>query len=259
MSVLYQSSILKYPLSDSEYKIIDKVWKFLSIFKKRYILLSDFRRYVIKKVREYTIEEFYMYESIINKLFWNLRWMLFPLWYTETIKTEEDYYAYVTGGYGGLTEIPESFLLYKKETYTTEKDLKSKLYNNMVLMDSVYYRTFINKVVMVDRKNKVIISKPQEGSSEIFKKNYFNLLTATILFSRSLYEKVMREPYQARKIRIINKLLDSTYHQLDYGFPNLNFCIYDFGTKKDKMKRIKLMYYAYPLKEQSRAWARLIV
>jgi hypothetical protein len=79
-----------------------------------------------------------------------------------------------------------------------------------------------------------------EGSSHIFTKNYFNLLSTMILFDRQLYEKVMRNPFY---IVDHNIKLSDYYYQYDYPFPNLNYCIYSFGTKEDYLNRIKLMYY----------------
>ena len=254
---IYQDKILKYPLTDNEYYNIEKAWKFLKIFKKKFMLLSDFRKYVIKKVKKYTIEEFYLYESILNKIFWNLRWLLFPLWYDNNDR-EEGYNNFIKNNYNNCKEIPNSLLLCKIEKYTDDSDLKNKLYTNDVLMKDNYYRSFINKLIIIDKKNKLLISKPIEGSSIIFSKNYFNLLTATILFSRKLYEKIMKHPYSVKYQKFIRKLLDSHYFQFDYGFPNLNYCVYTFGTKKDRMNRIKKMYYSHPLRQQARMWSELI-
>jgi len=277
---IYQDKILKYPLTDSEYNNINNVWDFVKIFGKKFISLSYFREYVIKKTKKYTIEEFYLYESILNKMFWNLRWLSFPLWHgdaylsqndiPERIKvsrrdnghsvSEEEYTNFVKNNYNNFTEIPNSLLLCKKEKYT-DKNLKNKLYNNNVLMQDNYYRSFINKLIIIDKKNKLLISKPLEGSSEIFSKNYFNLLTITILLKKKLYEKIMKYPYSVKYQKFIRKLLDSHYYQLDYGFPNLNYCVYTFGNKKDRMTRIKKMYYLYPLKKikkQARMWFELM-
>ena len=132
---IYQDKVLKYPLTKNEYDNINKVWDFMKIFRKKFIHLSYFRNYVINKMKEYTVEEFYLYESILNKMFWNLRWLLFPLWYE---KTEEEYNNFVKNNYNNFTEIPDSLLLCKKEKYTDE-NLKNKLYN--ILTKDNYYRS----------------------------------------------------------------------------------------------------------------------
>ena len=92
----------------------------------------------------------------------------------------------------------------------------------------------------MDKQNKIIISKLMEGSSEIFCKNYFNLLSMTILFDRDLYEKIIRDSFDIKYLKI---KLPEYYYQNDYPFPNLNSCIYICGNKREKMNRIKKMYF----------------
>jgi hypothetical protein len=76
----YIDSNLKYPLSQEEYEIIDRVWSFLHTFNKNYISASDYRNKIIKNIKEkYNIEEFLQLEIIAEKMFWNLRWILCPL------------------------------------------------------------------------------------------------------------------------------------------------------------------------------------
>lgn len=71
-----------YKLLKSELKIIDKFWEFIEIFRveqnntKKSILnnnVQHYRKKLIKKIRDkYTIDDFYKYEIILNKLLWNL-------------------------------------------------------------------------------------------------------------------------------------------------------------------------------------------
>ena len=86
---------------------------------------------------------------------------------------------------------------------------------NNILQKSNYYRSFINKLVIIDKKNKQIISKPFEGSADIFSKNYFNLLTMSILLKKKLYIKITENPYLIKNQKVINKLLNGYYLQLD--------------------------------------------
>lgn len=75
---IYNDKILKYPLNENEILNIDNVWSFIKIFNKPFIYLSDYRDYLIKTInKKYTVDEFNFYENIANKLFWNLRWLLF--------------------------------------------------------------------------------------------------------------------------------------------------------------------------------------
>ena len=237
---VYRTNILKYPLTDNEYKLIDEVWEFLEIFAKEYIYVTNYRKSTINIIREkYTLEQFYIYECILNKIFWNLRWMLFPLWIYNNF-TKKEYMNYVANNYGQSDEIPScSLLLYDMVKYKNEQDMNNKI-KDVYDKHMNFYRSFINKIIMVDKQKKCILIKPMEGSSNIFSKNYFNLLTFTIFFDRDLYEKTMNDPYNTKYSEII---LSEYYYQYDYPFPNLNCCVYSFGTKKDKMKRIELLYF----------------
>ena len=257
---IYRNKILKYSLTDEEYNDIDKVWKFMKIFRKRFLLLADYRKDVISNIREkYTIDQFYYYESILNKLFWNIRWLLFPFWKNDNISKDE-YKKIINNNYDNYKNLPDSVLLCKFYKYNTMSDLKYKLENKIrVLQNSNYYRSFINKLVIVDKKNKYLMVKPMSGSSHIFSKNYFNLLTIEILFDKKKYEKIMKNPYSIKYDKFIRKVMESHYYQLDYGFPNLNYCTYTFGTKEDRMNRIRKMYYDHDnIRKQARSWSILI-
>jgi len=252
---IYESKLLKYPLDTLEIKMIDKVWNLLEIIKQQYLFIFEYRKNLIKKVRKsYTIEEFYELEHILNKLFWNLRWLVYPMFFENMTDTEEKYDKIILDDYKNLENLPNSLTICEFEKYTDSKDLENKIENNKIF-SSVYYRSYINKLIIVDKKNKIIMSKPMEGSSVIFDKNYFNLLTMTILFDRELYEKIMKNPFTLKNTKI---QLSNFYYQYDYGFPNLNFCTYKFGTKKDRLDRIKKMYY-YDGKNRSKYWKKLIL
>ncbi len=251
---IYKSDILKYPLTDEEYGYLDGAWRFLKNFENKEIFNSDFRRNIIKNIRKnYSLNEFYTYESIINKLFWNLRWLSFPLWVKEGM-SEADYTSFIKNNYKGYTDIPNSLLLCKSKDYKDINDAKQKL-KKSDFFDQTYYRSFINKIVIVDKVNKKIITKPIEGSSYIFGKNYFNLLTISILFDRELYEEVMRKPYILNFMKI---KLSKYYHQMDYGLPNINFCTYQIGHKEDMLERIEKMYY-YKGDKYDKYWFKLIL
>lgn len=214
MESIYLDKSLNYPLDKLEYENIDKAWKFLKNFRKPYVHVTDYRNYLVKKInKKYNIDEFYTYETIINKLFWNLR---------EKIKEFYD-----------NTEC-------QSVTYDNS-NLDHKL-GQIVEKLGTYYRSFINKLIIIDKNNKKIYYKKMEGSSNIFNNsNNFNLLTLDILFNRELYEDVMGNPIDKKKIQSIS--LPKYYYQLDYGFPNLNCCQYSIGTSENKIERIQKMYY----------------
>jgi hypothetical protein len=251
---IYRDKILKYPLTEEEYNLIPKVWKFLKIFKKRFTFISDYRNYVIKKInKKYTPQEFYKYEAILNKMFWNLRWLLFPLWSNQYLNKSE-YKDFIKNNYDNLEKLPDYLLLCNFQKYSDSDDLKNKY--NMYLNESYnYYRSFINKIIMVDKPTKTLITKPMEGSSDIFLKNYFNLFTSQVHFTRSMYEAIVEDPFI---VKYQNIELAKFYYQFDYGFPNLNYCTYFFGTDEDRLNRIKKMYYT-PKPKRAKYWFKLII
>ena len=76
MRVIYR---MKYLLSEKEKKMLPDVFSFIKTFYKFNVVKSEifgayeYRRFIIKRIREkYSIEEFYKYEKIMNKLYWNL-------------------------------------------------------------------------------------------------------------------------------------------------------------------------------------------
>jgi hypothetical protein len=251
---IYQSKLLKYPLTDDEFANIEGVWKFMNKFKKVFVFISDYRNYIIKSIRKkYTIEEFFFYESILNKLFWNLRWLLFPLFENEDM-SQEGYDKYIKNNYDQHKELPYFLSLCHKIHYQNFEDLEEKLKSRPILQNN-FYRSFINKLIIVDKVNKIIYSKEMEGSSNIFSKNYFNLFTFSILFERELYEQIVTNPFLVKVEKI---KLSQFYHEYDYAFPNLNYCTYEFGTKEERLERIEKMYY-YKSGEKDKYWFKLLL
>lgn len=251
MKNIYINNKLKYPLNDDEYDKLDKAWKLITILSTPFVFLTDYRNYLLTIIREnYTIQEFFVLETIINKLFWNLRWVTFPLFVNQKM-SKDDYKKFVNNNYGGYDEIPNSLLMCDKIQYIDSSDLDQKIKD--ITSYSTYYRSFINKLIIIDKDNKTIYHKKMEGSSEILSKNWFNLYITTILFNRDLYEKIMRKPYRIKKYKIE---LSSYYYQYDYGFPNLNYCVYSIGNKEYKLDRIQKIYYNWT--NDFKYWNKLI-
>lgn len=234
---VYKDKLLKYPLTDTECTEIDEVWAFLDKFKKDTVFMSDYRKNVIKDISSnYTVCEFLVYEKILDKLFWNLRWLIYPL-FVENI-SEKEYWKTVTDK---IDKIPYKFTLCKEYMYTDLDDLDSKIKNSDIY-SSTYYRSSINKLIIVNNEDKILYTKLFEGSSDIFPKNYFNLLTSTVLFDRELYESVVKNPYYY--LTTTNVQLPEYYITLDYGFPNMNMCAYSVPKSDSSRKnRIEKMYY----------------
>lgn len=237
---IYNDRILKYPLTCNECEYIDQAWNFLNVFKYNTLYLHQYRDYIINNiVNNYSIDDFVKYENIINKLYWNLRWLLFPLWHNPEI-TGNEYEQFIVHNYGNYDCIPNYILMYNQKNYSSSNELKEIIRN--AKMNDMYYRSFINKLIMIDPEHHQINIKPMEGSSHIFHKNYFNTITSTILTNRELYENIMSEPYSL-KAKIHNIVLPSYYYEFDYPFPNLNQCVYCIGNDDYHKYRIQKMYY----------------
>lgn len=230
---VYINNDLKYIISNKEYKNIDKAWKLINIFNKPFVSVTDQRNYLIKYIkRNYTANEFYFLENIIEKMFWNLRWAVFPLF----VKSKSE-------------KIPDELIMCEKLKY--DDDLDEKI-GEIISNNDTYYRSFINKIIIVDKANKTIYNKKMEGSSDIFSKNSFNLYTMTVLLNRDLYERVMSDPHNIKNLDIE---LPHYYYQYDYGFPNLNYCAFNVGDKEFKLNRINKMYY----NKDASHWFKLIL
>ena len=67
-------------LDDNEKKILNDYWNFIELFKpkntnnnNKLFAVEKYRKELITKIREnYTANQFYKYEKILNKLLWNL-------------------------------------------------------------------------------------------------------------------------------------------------------------------------------------------
>lgn len=228
---IYNNPIFKYPLSSNEINQLGAVWKFIKVFNKPFLYLTDYRNYLIKKINKmYTLEEFYLYESIANKLLWNLRYILLNQFNVKSME-----------------EISKC----KQIKYKNSSDLDEKIKRIDSYLGN-YYRSFINKLIIVDQSNHIIHYKKMEGSSNIFQKNEFNLLSMYIFMNRKLYEKIIYDPNEYKKI--MNELPEY-YYQYDYAFPNINLCCYKIGIDDSRKYRIKKMYYD----KNPEIWVKIII
>lgn len=221
---------------------MNKIWEFVEIINKEFIFISDYRKYLIKTIsKKYTIDEFYEIETTLNDMFWTLRHKLAPIWLNPSISDTS---------YNSLplpplnTPLHPSLSICTYQKYDDNRDIDEIISN---YSSNTFYRSFINKLIIIDKPNKIIMTKKMEGASDIFSKNYFNLLTMYILRNKKLYTKIISSPL---KIKELNITLPTHYYQYDYPFPNLNFCTYYFGTEEERKERIKKLYYEMGSKDQ---------
>ena len=229
MENIYNSPTLTYPLLDTDYEKLDEVWEFIENFNNSSCTLHGYRSKIIETMKQkYTCEEFYILELIAEKLFWNLRNKTYKIFFIEDNQN--------TGrNIDDLLGIKEG----------TREEMLDYMYNDNS------YRSFINKLILIDDVNNKCYYKKIEGSANIFNKNPFNLYTATVLFNRNLYESVMENPE-----KINNIYVPEYYYEHDYPFPNLNFGKPFIQTQGFRMKRINKMYYDVNAEGN---WFRLLI
>lgn len=65
---------MEYNLTKEETEKLDDYWQFINIFNPNdEFSVYNYRKILIKNIQKtYTIEEFYFYEKILNKMLWNL-------------------------------------------------------------------------------------------------------------------------------------------------------------------------------------------
>lgn len=255
---LYNNKYTKFILTEEEQKYIDKVWNFINKFKNIYLNVTEERQKKIKKIRnEYKPEEFYKNEKIANKIFWNIR---------EIMHKYYDYHNYKNNKNKDIEDLKNikkrerRMGIMEKKKYKNREELKRIVYDKSFL-EKNYYRSFINKLIIVNKENKKVYKKEMEGTINFLIENEFNLITTIIFFNREIYENIIKKILSNNNKEIereINKIIKNKpqfYYQLDYFFPNINYCCYSTGDKNEWIKRIKKYYY----NENDNEWFNIIL
>jgi hypothetical protein len=198
-------------LLKSEINELDNYWKFIDfihedLLKKDFLYSSyQFRKDLIKKIRKnYTAEEFYKFEKILNKLLWNLMEHIDFNIKNINISTREKLYN------------------------NNIKPLKSSFSHKLYLHNEKNNKKYFFKYYPILNKFDNIITK------NIIKKIF------TVLTDRNLYEKVMKikNKKYIYKIKYIEY-----YYPLDYPFPNINLIFYNENKKESWLERINKLYF----------------
>jgi len=220
---IYNSEDLLYPLDENEMEQLNNTWDFLKKFQFNTIGVTEYRKKIINKIsKSVNKEDFYLYEKIAEKMMWNLR----------------DKVKYL------FNECSECIDYTEKLNETGLMTIMDKFY------DDNSYRSYINKLILIDDNNNKIHYKKMEGSSCIFKQNKMNETIWIAMTDRNLYEKIIREP---KKIQLVDSA--NYYHGYDYGLPNLNFGKPFIQSDSYRLKRIEKMYYN---KNAENNWFKLI-
>jgi hypothetical protein len=195
---------LKFPLDDNEIKNIDNVWNFMNKFRITELTRYKYRNKITNKIKnDYLLEEFYEFEIIAEKLYWNL-----------AFKIKE--------------EIDLSNQVYVKKEY----DIKN-IKNKILMRSQKIKRSNLRKSYVIT-KNKIFLYKYEYP-------NDFDLLIASIIQNRSLYETIMANPSLIYSIEI-NPYNNNI--EFDYPYPNLNTIKPFSKSKKKRINNIKNLYYS---------------
>lgn len=199
----YNNDNLKFPLTNNELKDLDKVWEFMSFFRKSYLTRDKYNREIKKIIKnKYDLEQFYGYEKIVEKIYWNL---------VNKIRKE-------------INLKPQ---LYLRKEYDLKKIENKILRRNEKIKESTVKKTY---VVTAD-------------GNLIYKFNYpddLDLLVSSIIINRSVYETIMSEEEEIYNIKIYPY---NNNIEFDYPFPNLNTIKAFNYSKEKRKKAIKNIYY----------------
>jgi hypothetical protein len=245
---IYRDNNIKFKLDKDEIDIIDRVWEFSDLFNFATITLHEYREKLINNIQKnYTVKEFLILEIILEKLIWNLRWLINPL--IQNSKIQEDEYLKIIK----LESLPEKCLSIESYNITSPNkvpEVLNRVKDNMY--KSNYYRSFINKLIVHDKERSKIYYKHLEGSAPIFTKNELNVKTMIIMRDRKLYEKIMHNPFYIINYRF---KIPTIYYQYDYGFPNITLCCPFSNNIKEREERIRKMYFD---QDSEQNWFKLI-
>ena len=202
----YANNKLKYNLTRKELLLVDRAWELIYDLAETEISRYKYRKVVIDKIKnKYTEKEFYILETIIEKMYWNLE---------DKIKKTFDVNIHLYKKFGKfqLTNVVNQ--IYKKNKRVKESNIR---------------KSYVYDV----RKQEVL-----------YKYNYPNeldLIVSSIIINRSTYETIMGDKADISNLQI--EPYNNTI-EYDYPYPNLN-TIEPFAIdNKRRIQNIKNMYYS---------------
>lgn len=204
----YNNKYTFQPLLKEEISIIDKVWKFIDAFRDETLTKSSYIHHIIKKINKtYNITDFLIYETITEKLYWNLCNVIIDKIYVyDTIK--ENY------------KINKSQIVHK------------------LLTESIVGKSSMRKAFIYNGRHNSYMYKYNYP-------NDFDMLIFSIMINRSTYETILSN--SEITLDEINDLVKNPYNSIvefDYPFPNLNTIKPFVNSMKKRMLNIKKLYYS---------------
>jgi hypothetical protein len=202
----YNNKNLKYQLSDKEIENLDKVWEFIDDFRETKITRNQYTKYITKKInKKYKIEDFYKYEKITEKIYWNL---------INKIKSEINIQSEI----------------FNKKNFNTSQI--KEVQNKILMRNNKMKESTINKAFIITNNNTLLYKYKYPDD--------LDLLAASIIINRSTYESIMSNASSIYNIEIepYNNIIE-----FDYPFPNFNTIKSFTKTKKERINNIYKKYY----------------
>lgn len=194
-------------LSNHEIYLIDKVWKFINSFKEEVLTKSEYISLIINKIKfNYSAIDFFIYETIVEKMYWNL------------------FYVIVDKVYVG-DKIKENF-----------KITQTQVFRNL-LKNSLIGKSSLRKAFVHNKKHHSYMYKYDYP-------NTLDLILFQIMSNRSTYETILSNPDLT--LDEINSLVEPYQSEIefDYPFPNLNTIKPFVYSSKERLSNIKKYYYS---------------
>jgi len=204
----YNNNYNKFDFTIEELKFIDESWKLIESFNTSYLTKMELREKTIKLVnKNYSIIEFDKLEIIIEKMFWNMIFLLNKILENNFI---------------------EQNIKQKDSSYGINKQVKKIYLKNKILSESYV--------------NKIIINKDNLIYYKYIYPNNFDIIISSIMTDRIIYETVYNN-IDKLDINFIQTIISNINikENFDYLFPNINtmipFCY------NNRIERIKKYYF----------------
>jgi hypothetical protein len=204
----YNNNYNKFDFTIEELKFIDESWKLIESFNTSYLTKMELREKTIKLVnKNYSIIEFDKLEIIIEKMFWNMIFLLNKILENNFI---------------------EQNIKQKDSSYGINKQIKKVYLKNKILSESYV--------------NKIIINKDNLIYYKYIYPNNFDIIISSIMTDRIIYETVYNN-IDKLDINFIQTIISNINikENFDYLFPNINtmipFCY------NNRIERIKKYYF----------------
>ena len=208
----YNNKYIFHPLLKEEILQIDKVWIFIDKFQVDFLTRNMYVENIISNISKlYTITDFFIYEVILEKLYWNLfNFIIDKVHISDTIK----------------------------EKHTDKSKIIQKiLYNSLIKMTSL-------------RKAYIYNKHHHNYMYKYHYPNDIDMLLFSIIKNRSTYETILSNPdlslYEINEL--ITEPYNSIV-EFDYPFPNFNTIKPFVYSSKERIKNIKKFYYVTNAKQ----------